>query len=104
MRAQTGQKGGGREEWRRRNIRQERWWEMEDVRKERALEEDLQDTRQREKDDPSEMCRQPQRRIRLTNCLLLHYRGCHHGPLCQLSCTLTPVTPHAHKHANTLTS
>lgn len=72
------------------------------VREERVLEEDLQDTRWREKDDHSEMCRQPQWRILLTNCLLLHYGGCQHGRLCQLQ--RTPAASHAHTHANALTS
>lgn len=47
-----------------------------------------------------ETCRWPQRRIRLTNYLLLHYKGCQPGCLCQLSYTLMPVsvthTPHTH--------
>lgn len=45
-----------------------------------------------EKDEQRETCRRPQRRIRLTNYLLLHYKGCQPGRLCQLSYTLTPVS------------
>ena len=39
-----------------------------------------------------ETCRRPQRRIRPTNYLLLHYKGCQPGCLCQLSYILMPVS------------
>lgn len=72
--------------------------------KERVVERDLQEMRWREsdgkKDEQRETCRRPQRRIRLTNYLLLHYKGCQPGRLCQLSYTLTPVSV-AHTHTYT---
>lgn len=64
--------------------------------KERVVERDLQETQWREsngeKDECGETCRQLRRRIHLTNYLLLHYKGCQPVRLCQLSCTLMPVS------------
>lgn len=64
--------------------------------KERAVERDLQEIRWEErdgkKDEQRETCKRPQRRIRLTNYLLLHYKGCQPGRLCQLLYTLMPVS------------
>ena len=76
--------------------------------KERVFEKDLQDTHWREsdeeKDEQRETCRRPQRRIRLTNYLLLHYKGCQHGRLCQLSYTLMSVSvAHTDTHTHTTT-
>lgn len=68
---------------------------------ERVVGRDLQEMRYKksngEKDEQRETCRRPQRRIRLTNYLLLHYKGCQPGHLCQLSYTLVPICV-AHTH------
>lgn len=70
--------------------------------KERVVERDLQETRWREsdgeKDEHRETCRRPQRRIRLTNYLLLHYKGCQPGRLCQLSCLSLLHTHTTYRH------
>lgn len=72
--------------------------------KERVVERDLQEMQWRKsdgkKDEQRETCRQPQRRICLTNYLLLHYKGCQPGHLCQLSYALMPISV-AHTHTCT---
>lgn len=89
--------GGAGEGWGRMNIRQEGWWEIEGKwERKSGWGRFTGHVMEGEKDEQRKTSEPPQRRTRLTNYLLLHYRGCQRGRLCQPPAAHTPSVWCAH--------
>lgn len=98
--------GGAGEGWGRMNIRQEGWWEIEGKwERKSGWGRFTGHVMEGEKDEQRKTSEPPQRRTRLTNYLLLHYRACQRGRLCQAAHTprLSDALIWAHNQEQTST-